>query len=114
MRRILEGSIILSVIASESSNTLLLALTFLTQKGYVHRDISPGNIIFYEGRAKLSDLEFAKQYESGPANDVRTVSQPPPILSSSFDFSAVGYIRFHGGSWRIYQPRWSFIAQPFT
>ena len=56
------------------SNTLLLALAFLTQKGYVHRDISPGNIIFYEGRVKLSDLEFAKQYESGASNHIRTVS----------------------------------------
>ena len=47
------------------------------RKGYVHRDISPGNIIFYEGRAKLSDLEFAKKYMSGALSDVRTVSQPP-------------------------------------
>ena len=47
------------------------------RKGYVHQDISPGNIIFYEGRAKLSDLEFAKKYMSGALSDVRTVSQPP-------------------------------------
>jgi serine/threonine protein kinase len=62
------------------SNNLLLALAFLSRKGYVHRDISPGNIIFYKGRAKLSDLEFAKQYESGTANLIRTVSHPPPNI----------------------------------
>ena len=57
------------------SYNLLLALAFLTQKGYVYRDISPGNIIFYEGRAKLSDLEFAKEFESGTSNHIHTV--PP-------------------------------------
>jgi serine/threonine protein kinase len=62
------------------SNTLFLALAFLSEKGYVHRDISPGNIIIYEGRAKLSDLEFAKQYESGTSNFIRTVRQPPPNI----------------------------------
>ena len=56
------------------SNPLFLALSFLTKKGYVHRDISPGNIIFYNGHAKLCDLEFAKQFESGASNHIRTVS----------------------------------------
>ena len=59
------------------SNNLFLALAFLTKKGYVHRDISPGNIIIYDGHAKLSNLEFAKQYESGASNHIRTVSQAP-------------------------------------
>ena len=77
MRHILEGRFYLLVLMN-FSNTLLLALAFLTQKGYVHRDISPGNIIFYEGRAKLSDLEFAKKFESGTSNHIRTVSHPPP------------------------------------
>ena len=40
----------------------------------MHRDISPGNIIIHQGRAKLNDLEFAKQYESGTSNYIRTVS----------------------------------------
>ena len=62
------------------SKSLLIALAFLTKKGYVHRDISTGNIIIYEGRAKLSDLEFAKLYESGTSNHIRTVSQTPPNL----------------------------------
>ena len=59
MGDILEGRFYLPVLVLMNFyNTLLLALAFLSQKGYVHRDISPGNIIFYEGRAKLSDLEF--------------------------------------------------------
>ena len=43
----------------------------------MHRDISPGNIIIYDGRAKLNDLEFAKEYGTGASNYIRTVSQPP-------------------------------------
>jgi len=53
-------------------NDVLKALAFLTKKGYVHRDISPGNIIIYGGRAKLNDLEFAKEYGTGTSNYVRT------------------------------------------
>ena len=58
-------------------STLLIALAFLTKKGYVHRDMSPGNIIVYNGRAKLNDLEFAKEYGTGASTNIRTVSQPP-------------------------------------
>ena len=80
MRDILQGRFYLLVLMN-FPNTLLLALAFLSQKGYVHRDISPGNIIFYEGRAKLSDLEFAKEFESGTSNHIRTVSHPlPPYI----------------------------------
>ena len=78
---ILEGRFYLLVLRNSSNTLFLLALAFLTRKGYVHRDISPGNIIFYEGRAKLSDLEFAKKYKSGASSDVRTVSQPPSNIS---------------------------------
>ena len=62
---------------------------------------------------KLSDLEFAMQYESGAS----TTFSHHQIFGSFFDFSAVGCLQFHGGrsgSWRIYQPSWSFIAQPTT
>lgn len=47
------------------------------RKGYVHRDISDGNIILYGGRARLVDLEFAKKYGTGPSSPVRTVSRLP-------------------------------------
>jgi hypothetical protein len=38
--------------------------------------MSPGNIIVYNGRAKLNDLEFAKEYGTGASTNIRTVSQP--------------------------------------
>ena len=57
------------------NSILFLALAFLTKKGYVHRDISPGNIIIYKGRAKLADLEFAEEYGTGSSNNIRIVSQ---------------------------------------
>ena len=36
-------------------------LHYLHEVGWVHRDFSPGNIIVVGGKAKISDLEFAKQ-----------------------------------------------------
>jgi serine/threonine protein kinase len=41
--------------------------------GYVHRDISTGNILFHKGRGKLSDLEYSKEMVTGLAHEVRTV-----------------------------------------
>ncbi len=32
--------------------------------GFVHRDISPGNCLMYERQIKISDLEYARRYES--------------------------------------------------
>ena len=37
-----------------------VGLLILHQAGFVHRDMSPGNIIVVGGKAKISDLEFAK------------------------------------------------------
>ena len=67
---------ILYHIASPSNTNFVIALAFLTKKGYIHRDISPGNIIIYDGCAKLNDLEFAKEYGTGTLNYICTVSQP--------------------------------------
>ena len=63
----------------------------------MHRDISPGNIIIYNGHAKLSDLEFAKQYESGTSNHIRTVSQPPANI---WFFLLFSFRRVPTISWR--------------
>ena len=63
-----------------TSPNIFLALAFLTKKGYVHRDISPGNIIIYKGHAKLNDLEFAKEYGTRTSNNIRTVSHVPPNI----------------------------------
>lgn len=52
------------------------ALSVMWKKNYTHRDISPGNIIMYKGRAKLSDLEFAAGYGTIPREDIRIVRAP--------------------------------------
>ncbi|KAH9850928.1 hypothetical protein C2E23DRAFT_833446, partial [Lenzites betulinus] len=40
----------------------LLALQILFLISWIHRDVSAGNILFYEGRGKLCDLEYAKEF----------------------------------------------------
>lgn len=42
--------------------------------GFVHRDISGGNCLWYNGQGKISDLEYAKLYEQLSEHDARTVS----------------------------------------
>ena len=37
------------------------ALRLLRKLGWVHRDVSIGNILFSDGHAKLADLEYAKK-----------------------------------------------------
>ncbi|KAJ2976429.1 hypothetical protein NUW54_g11566 [Trametes sanguinea] len=40
----------------------LLALQILFLASWIHRDVSSGNILSYKGRGKLSDLEYAKEF----------------------------------------------------
>ncbi|KAJ2987109.1 hypothetical protein NUW54_g9526 [Trametes sanguinea] len=40
----------------------LLALQILFLVSWIHRDVSSGNILSFEGRGKLSDLEYAKEF----------------------------------------------------
>ena len=51
---------------------LLIAAVFrlLHGSGWIHRDISVGNLYFYEGRGVLGDLEFAKRTIDTPKHDV--------------------------------------------
>ncbi|KAJ6511308.1 hypothetical protein C8R47DRAFT_730009 [Mycena vitilis] len=39
------------------------ALSLLYQLGLVHRDVSPGNILFIDGQGKLTDLEYLKSFK---------------------------------------------------
>ena len=41
--------------------------------GYVHRDVSTGNIIFHEGHGKIADLEYAKEVGTGEAHEIQMV-----------------------------------------
>jgi serine/threonine protein kinase len=43
---------------------VFLALIIMQSKGYIHRDVSAGNILFHNNRGKLSDLEFSEKYNS--------------------------------------------------
>jgi hypothetical protein len=52
---------------------LLLALQIMHILGYVHRDVSAGNILFWDGAGILSDLEFAKKTSDLTMHEVRTV-----------------------------------------
>ena len=45
----------------------------MAKKDYVHRDISGGNILFYEGRGKLCDLDYAITPNARGQHGVRTV-----------------------------------------
>jgi hypothetical protein len=40
---------------------------------YVHRDISTGNILFYQGGGLLSDLEFLKKISSLESHEIKIV-----------------------------------------
>lgn len=56
----------------------------MAKKGYVHRDVSAGNILWFGDHAKLSDLEFAREYGTGGSSDARTVCTSSLSLFFSF------------------------------
>ncbi|KAH0825895.1 hypothetical protein J3R83DRAFT_7707, partial [Lanmaoa asiatica] len=51
------------------------ALSYLHKSGWVHRDFSVTNVLWFEEAkiGKLSDLEYAKKFDAGTTHDVRTV-----------------------------------------
>ncbi|EEB94184.1 hypothetical protein MPER_07044, partial [Moniliophthora perniciosa FA553] len=65
---------------------ILTALLFMFSAGYVHRDISTGNILVadVDGKVvyKLSDLEYAKDVNTSP-------TQPPDVKIGTPLFMAV-------------------------
>jgi hypothetical protein len=50
-----------------------IALEIMHILGYVHRDVSAGNILFWKSAGILSDLEFAKKSSDLTIHEVRTV-----------------------------------------
>jgi hypothetical protein len=52
---------------------MLTALQIMHIVGYVHRDVSAGNILFWKGTGILSDLESAKKTTDLSIHEVRTV-----------------------------------------
>ncbi|CCM05348.1 uncharacterized protein FIBRA_07562 [Fibroporia radiculosa] len=47
-------------------------LRFLHEAGWVHRDLSTGNILIFNGKIKLADFEYAKQVDIPSSHDIRT------------------------------------------
>ena len=52
---------------------MIAVFRFLHGSGWVHRDVSVGNMYLYEGRGVLGDLEFAKNMADTSQHEVRTV-----------------------------------------
>lgn len=68
---------------TRDATDISLALTLLFLAGWVHRDVSEGNIILVRNgngvRAKLNDLEYARDFNQ----DDRVVSTDPKTVSIS-------------------------------
>ena len=52
----------------------MLVLRILKKYGWVHRDISAGNVYHYDGKGVLGDLEYTKLLVTGGTHEVKTVS----------------------------------------
>lgn len=51
----------------------VLGLKALHLAGWVHRDISIGNILIVNGRGKITDVEYAKRVNDNMTHGVQTV-----------------------------------------
>ncbi|KAJ3791954.1 hypothetical protein GGU11DRAFT_19121 [Lentinula aff. detonsa] len=51
---------------------VLIALQFIHSAGWVHRDISGGNLYYYNHGGLIGDLEYAKKVEDQSHHNVRT------------------------------------------
>jgi serine/threonine protein kinase len=70
----LKVSLCILPICDNAYDILVFAgLKIMHTHGYVHRDVSTGNILVFEGRGKLSDLEYSKEMQPPPLHEIRTV-----------------------------------------
>ena len=51
-----------------------IALKWIHGAGWVHRDLSVGNLYLYEGRGLIGDFEYAKRKNTGVEDEELTVS----------------------------------------
>ncbi|KAL5520234.1 hypothetical protein ACEPAG_9447 [Sanghuangporus baumii] len=69
------------------------ALTWVHQSGWVHRDLSVGNLYFYNGRGVIGDLEYAKLKFSKSSHYVRTGStyfMAVEVIKQSYNYGTPG------------------------
>ncbi|EAU89857.1 other/FunK1 protein kinase [Coprinopsis cinerea okayama7 len=73
--------------AVDALRQVLVPLRLMFLAGWVHRDISPGNILVYRGEpgspsvVKLSDLEHAKKYPDAEATDEDRITGTPYFIA---------------------------------
>ncbi|KAF9034216.1 hypothetical protein BDZ89DRAFT_530956 [Hymenopellis radicata] len=72
---------------------LLEGLNFLRLAGYVHRDISPGNVLFVKNedgvlQIKISDLEYARSYGAESSNATPSLEHRA-LWRSNISFCAI-------------------------
>ena len=53
---------------------MIIVLKWIHGCGWVHRDISAGNLYLYDGRGVIGDLEYAKRRNSDVVHEHRIVS----------------------------------------
>ena len=74
------------------------ALEVLHKLGWVHRDISAGNIMLCGNNAKITDFEYAKKMTlPGKVHEIRTVRPSILTLMLSHIIDRTGNRRFYGG-----------------
>ena len=52
---------------------MIVVFRFLHGSGWVHRDVSTGNVYLFDGHGVLGDLEYAKKTDDNTQHEVRTV-----------------------------------------
>ncbi|KAJ3869247.1 hypothetical protein EV359DRAFT_76942 [Lentinula novae-zelandiae] len=52
--------------------TIISGLDLFRIAGFIHRDLSGGNTLFFEGRGIISDLEYSKRYNEVSSHDPKT------------------------------------------
>jgi serine/threonine protein kinase len=57
------------------SDFITAGLQLLRKLGWLHRDVSIGSILSFEGKAKLADLEYAKKVGSTKSYSMQIVRE---------------------------------------
>ena len=63
--------------------------------GWVHRDISAGNVLLYEAVGKVADVEYAKHKDDQINHGIRTVGSTLHQIYLVPNIS-LGYLILHG------------------